>query len=40
MDKYAQLSRFHHDLLFQVYMYDLIYADPETMTLEDNFTDT
>ena len=36
MDKCAQLKRFHNDLRIQVYMYALIYVDPETITVEDN----
>ena len=35
MDKYAPKKRFHYDLRLQVYMYDLIYVYPETMTEED-----
>ena len=31
MDKYAQMKRFRHDQRLQVYMYDFIYVDPETM---------
>ena len=40
MDKYAQLMRFHHDLQFQLYMYALMYADPETIPVEDHFPAT
>ena len=40
MDKYAQLKRFHHDHQLQFYMYALMYVDPETMIVEDNFPTT
>ena len=40
MDKYALLKRFHHDLRLQVYMYVLIYVNPETMPVEEYFTAT
>ena len=39
MDKYAQLKRFHNDLQPQVYMYAFMYVDPETIPVEDHFTD-
>ena len=39
MDKYAQLNSFHRDHRLQVYMYDFMYVDPETMSVEDHFTD-
>ena len=34
MEKYAQMKRFHHDLRLQIYMYDLMYLDPATMSEE------
>ena len=37
MDKYAQLKRFSHNLRLQVYMYDFMYVDPDTIPAEDNF---
>ena len=40
MDKYAQLKMFHRDLQIQVYMYHLVYVDPETIPVEDYFTAT
>ena len=39
MDKYAQLERFHNFRQLQVYMYDFMYVDPETNTVEDHFPD-
>ena len=33
--KYTQLKSFHHELRLQVYMYDLIYVDTESMKIED-----
>ena len=39
MDKYSQLKRFHHDRQLQAYMYDFMYVDPETISLEDHFPD-
>ena len=40
MDKYEHMKRFHHDLQLQVYMYDFMYVDTETITMEDYFPDT
>ena len=40
IDKYAQLNIIHHDRQLQVYMYDFIYVDPNTMPPEENFPDT
>ena len=40
MDKYAQLNMFHYDHRLQVYIYDFIYVDPETMPAEDHFPAT
>ena len=40
MDKYGLLKRFHHDLRLQVYMYDFMYVDPQTIPVEDHFTAT
>ena len=40
MDIYAQLKRFHHDHLLQVYMYDFMYVDNETIPVEEHFTAT
>ena len=40
MDKYVLLKRFHHDLRLQVYRYEFMYVDTETMPVEDNFTAT
>ena len=40
MDKYAQLNRFHHDHQLQVYIYDFIYVDTETIPVKDYFTAT
>ena len=40
VDKYAQLKRFHHYLRLQVYIYSSIYADPQTMPVEDHFLST
>ena len=40
MDKYTQLKRFHNDQQLQVYMYDFMYVDPETVTMEDHFPAT
>ena len=37
-DKYAQLKRIHHDRRLQVYMYYFMYADPDTIPVEDYFT--
>ena len=39
MDKYVQLKRFHYECLIEVYMYDFMYVDPETISLEDHFPD-
>ena len=39
MDIYAQLSRIHHDHKLQIFMYDFMYVDRNTMPQEDNFTD-
>ena len=36
MYKYAQLKRFHHDHRLQVYMYDFMYVNPQTMQVEDH----
>ena len=35
MNKYALMKRCNHDLWLQVYMYDLMYVDPETIPEED-----
>ena len=40
VDKYANLNRFHHDYRIQVYMYDFMYVDPDTMPVEEHFTAT
>ena len=32
MDKYELMGRFHYDHRLQVYMYDFMCVDPETMT--------
>ena len=40
MYKYAQLKRFHHEIRLQVYMYDFMYVDPETMLVEEHFPAT
>ena len=37
MDKYALMKRFHYDLRLQVYMYDFMYVNPETMAEEEYF---
>ena len=34
------MKRFHHDRRLQVYMYDFMYPDPETMPVEDHFPAT
>ena len=36
----AQLKRFHHNRRLQVYMYDFMYVDPDTMPVEEHFTAT
>ena len=40
MDKYTQLKMFHHGRRLQVYMYSLIYVNPETIPVEDHFPTT
>ena len=35
MDKYVQLKMFNHDCQIQVYIYNFIYVDPETMPVEN-----
>ena len=35
-----KLKRFCRDLRLQVYMYDFMYVDPETIPVEDPFPDT
>ena len=40
MIRYKQLKRFHHNRLFQFYMYDFMYVDPETIYQEDYFLAT
>ena len=35
--KYVLLKRFHHDHFLQVYVYDFMYIDPKTMSVEENF---
>ena len=40
MNKCAQMKWFHHDLRLQVYMYDFMYVDPETMPVEAYFPAT
>ena len=40
MYKYAYLKRFHHDYILQIYMYDFMYVDTQTMTAEDYFNAT
>ena len=37
MEKYAQPKRFHHNRQLQVYVYDFMYVDPQTMPTEDHF---
>ena len=38
MDKYAKLKRLHHDLRLQVYIYNFIYVDTDTIPVDENFT--
>ena len=38
MYKYEQLKRFCHDHWHQVYMYDSIYVDLETVPVEDHIS--
>ena len=38
MDKYAQIKRFYYEHQIQVYMYDLMYVDNETISEEHYFT--
>ena len=40
MYKYEQLKRFHHGHQLQIYMYALMYADPEKMPVDGNFPAT
>ena len=40
MDKNAQMERIYHDQQLQVYMYDFMYVELDTMPPEDNFSDT
>ena len=40
MDKDAQLRRFYHDHLLQVWLYTFMYVDPDTIPVEDNFPAT
>ena len=40
MFKYAQLKRFYHDCRIQIYMYDFMYVDPQTIPVEDHYPDT
>ena len=40
MDKYDLLKIFHHGHRLQVYMYDLMYVDPETIPVVDYFPAT
>ena len=40
IDKYAQMKRFHCDLLIQVYMYDFMNVNPESMVEEEYFQAT
>ena len=40
MYKYAQLESFYRDLQLQVYMYDFMYVDTDTLPVEDHFPDT
>ena len=40
MYKYAQLKRFHHEHQLQIYMYALMYVNPQTMPVEDHFPAT
>ena len=39
-DKYAQIKSFHYDYQLQVYMYNFMYVDPETMAEEEYFPST
>ena len=34
MNKYAQMKKFNCDHRIQVYMYDFMYVDPDTMSEE------
>ena len=40
MDKYELLKRFHHDYRLQIYLYDFMYVDHETIPVEEDFPDT
>ena len=40
MHSYAQLKCFHHGLRLQVYMYNFMYVDPDTIPVQDRFTAT
>ena len=40
MDKYSLLKRFHNERQLQVYMYDFMCVDLDTMPVEDYFPDT
>ena len=39
-DRYALMKRCNYDLQLQVYMYDLMYVNPETMAEENYFPAT
>ena len=38
--KYTLMNTFHHDCWLQVYMYDFMYIDTDTIPVEDYFPDT
>ena len=40
MDKYAQTKKCPHDRQIQIYMYSFMSVDPETITVEEYFSDT
>ena len=40
MDKYAPMNKFQHDCWIQLYMYDLMYIDTDTMANEYHFPAT
>ena len=39
MYKYAQLKRFPYDHQIQSYMYAFMYVDPQTIPVDEHFTD-
>ena len=40
MHKCVELERFHHEHWLQLYMYDFMYVDTQTMPVEDSFSAT